>query len=106
LLEEKRNNLAKAIPAAAAAEGPPVPTLSWDFQPLSFGQYGAPGEVTSLKFLEKVCIRIADSVYCSPSDTLRRFFRVISYRIWSEQAHAVLVRLPSTFAYPLPSMPS
>jgi hypothetical protein len=36
--QEKRNDLAKAIAAAAAAAGTPVLTLSWDFHPLSFDQ--------------------------------------------------------------------
>jgi hypothetical protein len=56
--QEKRNDLAKAIAAAAAAAGTPVPSLSWDSQLLSFDQCGAPGERT-LEFLEKVYIRIA-----------------------------------------------
>jgi hypothetical protein len=37
--QEKRIDLAKAIAAAAAATGTPVPTLSWDFQPLSFDHW-------------------------------------------------------------------
>jgi hypothetical protein len=41
--QEKRNHLAKAIAAAATAAGTLVPTLSWDLQPLSFDQNGAPG---------------------------------------------------------------
>jgi hypothetical protein len=41
--QETRNELAKAIAAAAATAGDPVPTLSWDFRPLSLGQYAAPG---------------------------------------------------------------
>jgi hypothetical protein len=36
--KEKRNDLAKAIAAAAAAAGNPFPALAWDFQPLSFDQ--------------------------------------------------------------------
>jgi hypothetical protein len=43
---EKRNYLAKAIAAASAVAGTRVPTLSWEFQPLSFDQYAAPGEST------------------------------------------------------------
>jgi hypothetical protein len=53
LLRKKRNNLAKAIVAAAAAAGTTVSTLSWEFHPLSFDQFGAPGEST-LEFLEKL----------------------------------------------------
>jgi hypothetical protein len=53
--QEKRNDLAKAIAAAPAAAGTPVPNLSWDFQPLNFDQHGAPGEST-LGFLEKLPI--------------------------------------------------
>jgi hypothetical protein len=34
--QEKRNDLAKTMAAAAAAAGTPVPSFSWDFQPLSF----------------------------------------------------------------------
>jgi hypothetical protein len=41
--QEKRNHLAKAIAAAATAAGTLVPALSWDLQPLSFDQNGAPG---------------------------------------------------------------
>jgi hypothetical protein len=40
--QERCNDLAKAIAAAAAVTGTPVPTLSWDFQPLGFDQYAAP----------------------------------------------------------------
>jgi hypothetical protein len=67
---EKLNDLAKAIAAAAAAAGTPVPTLSWEFQPLSFDQYGVPGEST-LEFLENLSIRIAMRAYCSPRAALR-----------------------------------
>jgi hypothetical protein len=74
---EKRKNFAKAIAAAAAAAGTPVPTLSWDFQPLSFDQYGAPGEST-LEFLEKLSIRIPVRADCSPGAALRRRFRAVS----------------------------
>jgi hypothetical protein len=76
--QEKRNDPAKAIAAAAAAAGTRAPTLSWEFQPLSFDQSGAPGEST-VEFLEKLSIRIAMRVYCSPGAVLRRLFRVISY---------------------------
>jgi hypothetical protein len=34
--QEKRNDLANAIAAAAAAAGTPIPSLSWEFQLLSF----------------------------------------------------------------------
>jgi hypothetical protein len=44
--QEKRNDLKKAIATAAAAVATQVPTLSWDFQPLSFDQYAAPGANT------------------------------------------------------------
>jgi hypothetical protein len=101
----KRNDLAKALAAATAAAGIPAPPLLWDVQPLSFDQYDAPREST-LDFLEKLSLRIAMRVYCSPGATLRRLFRVISYGIWSDQAVAVLARQPSTFANPSPSMPS
>jgi hypothetical protein len=103
--QEKRNDLAKAIAAAAAVADIPVPTSSWDFQLFSFDQYGAPGEST-LEFLENFFIRIAMRAYCGPSAAPRRRFRVISYSIWSYQAHTVLARQPSTFAYPSPSVPS
>jgi hypothetical protein len=104
--QEKRNDLKKAIAAASAAAATQVPTLSWDFQPLSFDQYAAPGANT-LEFLEKLSIRIAERAYCSPGAALRRLFRAISYSIWSDQALAVLARQPSsTFVYPSPSMPS
>jgi hypothetical protein len=80
---EKRNNLAKAIAAASAVAGTRVPTLSWEFQPLSLDQYAAPGEST-LEFLEKLSIRIAMRAYCSRGAAIRRLFRVISYSIWSK----------------------
>jgi hypothetical protein len=103
--QEKRNDLAKAIAAAAAAVGTPVPTVSWNSRPLRFDQYGAPGEST-LENLEKLSIRIAAHAYCSPGGDLRRLFRVTSCSIWPDQALAVLARQPSTFANPSPSMPS
>jgi hypothetical protein len=78
--QEKRNDLANAIAAAAAAAGTPVPTLSWEFQLLSIDQDVAPGEGT-LEFLEKLSVRIAMRAYCSPGASLRRFFRVIGYSI-------------------------
>jgi hypothetical protein len=102
---EKRNDLAKAIAVAAAAAGPPVPTLSWDFQRLSIDQYGTPGAIT-LDFLEKTSIRVAERAYRSPGAALCRLFRVISYIIWSDHALAVPARQPPTFAYQSPSMPS
>jgi hypothetical protein len=71
--QETRNDHAKAIAAAATAAGTPVPTLSWDFQPLSFDQYGAPGEST-LEFLENLSIRIAMRAYCSSGAALSRLF--------------------------------
>jgi hypothetical protein len=70
-------DLAKAIAAAAALAGTPLPTLSWEFQPLSFDQYCAPGEST-LQFLEKLSIRIAMRAYCSPGAALRRLLRLIT----------------------------
>jgi hypothetical protein len=103
--QKKRNDLAKAIAAAAAAAGTPVPTLLWEFQPLRFEQYDASGEST-LEFLEKLSIRIARGMDCCPGAALRRLFRVVSYSIWSDQALAVLARQRSTFASPSPSMPS
>jgi hypothetical protein len=103
--QEKRNDLKKSIAAASAAAATQVPTLSWDFQPLSFDQYAAPGANT-LEFLEKLSIRIAERAYCSPGAALRGLFRAFSYSIWSDQALAVLARQPSTFVYPSPSMPS
>jgi hypothetical protein len=103
--QEKRNDLRKAIAAASAAAATQVPTLSWDFQPLSFDQYAAPGAST-LEFLEKLSIRIAERAYCSPGASLRRLFRAISYSIWSDQALAILAQQPSTFVYPSPSLPS
>jgi hypothetical protein len=102
--QEKRNDFSKAIADAATVAVTPVPTVSWEFQPLSFDQYGAPGEST-LEFLEKLSIRIAMRSYCSPGAALRRLFRAIRYSIWSDQALAVLARQPSTIAYPSPSMP-
>jgi hypothetical protein len=95
----KRNGLAKAIAASAAAAGTPVATLPWDFQPLSFDQYSASGERT-LEFLKKLSIRIVECACSSPGAALRRVFRVISYNLWSEEARALLARQPSTFAYP------
>jgi hypothetical protein len=76
--QAKRNDIAKSIATAAAAAGTPVPTLSSDFQSLSFDLYGASGEIT-LEFLEKLSIRIAMRAYCSPGAALRRLFRVFSY---------------------------
>jgi hypothetical protein len=102
--QEKCNDLAKALAAAAAAAGTPVPTLLGDFQPFSFDQHGAPGEST-LEILEKLYIHIAEPAYCSPGPPLRRLFRVISDSIWSDQVLAVQPRQPSTSAYPSPSMP-
>jgi hypothetical protein len=103
--QEKRKDLKKAIAAASAAVATQVPTLSWDFQPLSFDQYAAPG-ANNLEFLEKLAIQIAERAYCSPGAALRRLFRAISYSIWSDQALAVLARQPLTFVYPSPSKPS
>jgi hypothetical protein len=102
--QEKRNDPKKAVAAASAAVATQVPTLSWDFQPLSFDQYAAPG--ANIEFFEKLSIRIAERAYCSPGAALRRLFRAISYSIWSDQALAVLARQPSTFVSPSPSMPS
>jgi hypothetical protein len=95
---EKRNDLAKAFASSAAAAGTAVPTLSVQVPPLSFDQYGAPGEST-LEFLEKLSIRMAMRAYCSPGAVLRRLILVISFRIRSVRTPAVLALQPSTFAY-------
>jgi hypothetical protein len=75
--QERRNEATKAIAAAAAAANTPVPSLKWDFQPLSLDQYGAPREST-LEFLETLSIRTAVRAYCSPGAALHRLFRVTS----------------------------
>jgi hypothetical protein len=91
--QEKRNDLANAITAAAAAAGIPVPTLSWNFQLFSVDHLIAPRESTC-EFLEKLSIRIAMRAYCSPSAALRLLLQVISYSTWSDQALAVVARQP------------
>jgi hypothetical protein len=74
--EEKRHDLARAIEAAAAASTPLL-SLSWDFQPLRFDQYGAPGERT----LDLLVLSELPCRYRSPGTALRRLFRAICYRI-------------------------
>jgi hypothetical protein len=70
----KHDDLVKASAAAAAAAGTPVPTSSWDLQPLSFDQYAAPGE-SALVFFEMLSGRMAERAYCSPGAAGRRLFR-------------------------------
>jgi hypothetical protein len=74
--EEKRHDVARAIEAAAAASTPLL-SLSWDFQPLRFDQYGAPEEST----LDFLVLSELPCGYRSPGTALRRHFRAISYSI-------------------------
>jgi hypothetical protein len=70
--------LRRPSPVATAAAGTPFPSLSGEFQPLRFDEYGAHGE-SALEKVENFSIRIIIRAYCSPGAALHRLLRVISY---------------------------
>jgi hypothetical protein len=67
--QEKRKDLAKTTEAAAATAGTPVPTLSCDFQQLSFVQSSALAEST-LEVLEKF---LSESPYARTAAQVRLY---------------------------------